>query len=289
MHDQILTLSNGSKLGYAEYGDPEGTPMLYFHGWPSSRLQGELMDDVGRRRHLRVIAPDRPGIGLSSFAAKRTLLDWPPVMAELTEHLGWKQFHVLGVSGGGPYVLAMAHAMPGRLLSAGVICGAPPLREVGTRELMWTYRLALWTQQRVPWMLSPGLIVAERLIALPKDSPPMRAYLRKLCERDRMAMGDDNLYRILTQSGRVGLQSGARALSTDGNIYSSDWGIDLGSVAYPIRYWHGGQDQNIPPALVDRFVRKMPNASLTVLDDDGHYSLPLLHNAEVVQALLGTE
>jgi pimeloyl-ACP methyl ester carboxylesterase len=287
MRDHIITLSSGRKLGYAEYGDPNGVPMFYFHGWPSSRLQAELLDALGKARGIRVVAPDRPGIGLSDLHPGRTLLDWPPVVTELAKHLGWSNFHVLGISGGGPYVLACAHRMPERLLSAGVICGAPPLREVGTRELMWTYRLALWGQRRVPLLLAPGFMVAGQIMRLPVDSALIQAFVRKLGPRDQMAMGDAESFRILMESGRVAISSGARCLAEDGNIYTADWGIDLGSVRFPIRYWHGGLDRNIPPSLVARFVKRMPEAKLLVLDEDGHYSLAMLRNEEIVGSLLG--
>jgi pimeloyl-ACP methyl ester carboxylesterase len=288
MNDHVITLSSGRRLGYAEYGDPNGVPMLYFHGWPSSRLQGELVDKIGRARGIRVIAPDRPGIGLSEFQPGRTLLDWPPVVEELTAQLGWSRFHVLGVSGGGPYVLACAQMMPDRLLSAAVICGAPPLREVGTDDLMWTYRLALWGQQHFPMLLAPGLSVSGQLMRLPANSPLMRWYARSLCERDRLAISDPDLHRILMTSGRVGVLSGAKQLTADGNVYSSDWGIDLGSVRYPIHYWHGGRDKNIPASMARRLVEKLPAAKLTVLADDGHYSLPMLCNEQILADLQGS-
>jgi pimeloyl-ACP methyl ester carboxylesterase len=285
MRDHIITLSSGRKLAYAEYGDPNGVPMFYFHGWPSSRLQGELMDKVGRERGIRVVAPDRPGIGLSEYHPRRCLLDWPSVVTELAAHLGWKKFHVIGVSGGGPYVLACAYAMPEQLLSAGVICGAPPLREVGTKELMWTYRLALWGQRHAPLLLAPGLSVSGQLMRLPPNSPLMRFYMRSLCERDKLAISDPELYRILMSSGRVGVRSGARQLAADGSVYSSDWGIDLGNVRFPIHYWHGGRDKNIPAAMAQRFVARLPSAKLTLLPDDGHYSLPMLCNEQIVAEL----
>jgi pimeloyl-ACP methyl ester carboxylesterase len=206
---------------------------------------------------------------------------------ELTAHLGWDQFHVIGVSGGGPYVLACAHAMPEHLLGAGVVCGAPPLRVVGTEHLMWTYRLALWGQRRAPVLLAPGLSVAERLMRLPPDSPLIRMYNRGLCERDRLAINDRDLYRILTASGRVAVRSGARELAADGTIYSSEWGMDLGGIRFPIHYWHGGCDKNIPPGIVQKFLQRLPNASLTVMAEDGHYSLPMLCNEEIVAELHG--
>ncbi|OAI58067.1 hypothetical protein AYO49_01430 [Verrucomicrobiaceae bacterium SCGC AG-212-N21] len=287
MRDQIITLSSGRKLGYAEYGDPQGVPMFYFHGWPSSRLQGEILDELGKKRGIRVIAPDRPGIGLSELQPGRTLLDWPRDLSELAKHLGWEQFHAVGVSGGGPYVLACAHALPDRLLSAGVICGAPPLRDVGSRDLMWTYRLALWGQRHVPLLLAPGFMVAGQIMRLPPNSAVIRSFLNKLGQRDQLAMSNLKNFRILMESGRVALRSGTRCLSDDGNIYSSDWGIDLGTVNYPIRYWHGGLDKNIPPGLVGKFVQKIPGAKLRILEEDGHYSLAMLRNEEIVETLLG--
>lgn len=286
MKENIITLSSGRKLAFAEYGDPDGVPMFYFHGWPGSRLQGEFLHEVGKKRGLRVVAPDRPGIGLSEFQPQRRLLDWPADITELAAHLGWEKFHALGVSGGGPYVLACAHAMPERLLSAGVICGAPPLKEVGTQDLMWTYRLALWGQQHVPPLLGLGLAAAGQFMRLPVDSPLMAAFVKKMCERDQFALHQPELYRILMASGRVGVTSSVRSVSTDGNIYSSDWGIDFSAVRFPIRYWHGGKDSNIPVKMIERFVKKMPNAKLTIFEEDGHYSLPMLGTEVIVDALL---
>jgi len=282
----FLTLSSGRRLAYAEYGDPHGTPLFYFHGWPSSRLQGALLHDLGKARRLRIIAADRPGLGQSEYHAGRQLLDWPPLLQELASHLGVEKFHVLGVSGGGPYVLAAAHAMPERLLSAGVICGAPPLKVVGTSDLMWTYRLGLWAQRYTPFMLSPGLAVSARLMDLPPDSRLLKAYVSRLCARDQSALADKALFRILMESGREGLLSGARALSTDGSIYTSDWGFDLTTVTYPIHYWHGALDSNIPVSSIQRFVQHLPNARLNVTPDDGHYSLPLIGSEAVLDAML---
>jgi pimeloyl-ACP methyl ester carboxylesterase len=88
-------------------------------------------------------------------------------------------------------------------------------------------------------------------------------------------------------SGGVAMRSGARNASIDGKIYSSDWGIDFSRLAFPVRFWHGGQDRNIPAVLAARFVQKLPHAKLEVLDEDGHYSLPMLRNAEIVGELLG--
>ena len=114
MSDSLFTLSTGRKLAFSEFGDPQGAVIFYFHGWPSSRLQGELLDDTAKRYGLRVIAPDRPGIGLSEFHPGRSIADWPALMTDLASHVNAEKFFVIGVSGGGPYALVCAQTMPQR-------------------------------------------------------------------------------------------------------------------------------------------------------------------------------
>src|SRR5262245_1351194 len=94
--DNRLTLVDGRTIGWAEFGDPAGFPVFYFHGWPGSRFQGERFDDAGWVVGARVIAPDRPGIGLSSAQPGRRLLNWPADVAELADSLGIEQFAIVG-------------------------------------------------------------------------------------------------------------------------------------------------------------------------------------------------
>ena len=93
-----------------QYGDPEGNLVFYFHGWPGSRCEPRLLHSVCAELQLRLVAPDRPGLGLSDFQRGRKLLDWPKDVCELADRFGVFRFTVLGVSGGGPYALACAAA-----------------------------------------------------------------------------------------------------------------------------------------------------------------------------------
>ena len=286
MADHLITLSSGRKLGYAEYGDPGGALAFYFHGWPSSRLQGELMDAVGKARGLRVIAPDRPGIGTSDFHAERTLLDWPPLIEELAAHFNAEKFFVLGVSGGGPYALVCAHSIPQHLLGVAVVCGAPPLKEVGTRELFWVYKLGLWAQRWLPFTLGPGLRLSSWVAARKFDQWPQTWLSGFYSAEDRRAMLNPDKHRIMMESGLIALRSPVRAVRLDGMLYSSDWKFDLGSITKRVRFWHGGQDRNILAVLTQRAADKMPDATFTTFPQDGHYSIALLRMEEIVDAML---
>ena len=61
--NQQIKLKDGRMLGYAEYGNPDGNPVFYFHGFPGSRLDWPFSDtdDSASQLNTRIIAVDRPG------------------------------------------------------------------------------------------------------------------------------------------------------------------------------------------------------------------------------------
>jgi hypothetical protein len=100
--DRTIRLRDGRRMGYAEWGDGGGRPLLYFHGWPGSRVEGRLADETAMSRSIKLIAIDRPGMGLSDFQRGRTLVDWPDDVLELAAALGLDRFAVCWGSRAGP-------------------------------------------------------------------------------------------------------------------------------------------------------------------------------------------
>ena len=134
-HQQV-TLQDGRMLGYAEYGAPEGMPAFYFHGFPGSRLDYQLVDtgEAAAEANARIVAPDRPGYGLSDFRRGRKILDWPNDVTELADALGIDRFAVLGISGGGPYAAACVLTIPRRLTVTAIVCGMGPSDAPGMKD-----------------------------------------------------------------------------------------------------------------------------------------------------------
>ncbi len=87
---------DGRQLGYAQYGQPDGAPIVYFHGHPGSRLEARLAHEAAAGSGFRVIALDRPGYGLSDFQPGRAIADWPADVAEAADALGIGRFSVAG-------------------------------------------------------------------------------------------------------------------------------------------------------------------------------------------------
>lgn len=123
---QSCTLPDGRTLSYAEFGDPIGYPLMFFHGFPSCRLEAWFLDPIAQRKGIRLIAPDRPGFGRSTFQPNRQFVHYPSDIRALADHLELDRFAILGGSGGGPYALACAKDIPGRLSAVGLLASAGP-------------------------------------------------------------------------------------------------------------------------------------------------------------------
>jgi len=82
-NSRTVQLQDRRVLGYAEFGDPTGSVLLYFRGHPGSRFETGFLAAEAVRARVRLIGIDRPGMGLSSYKSGRKILDWPDDVIEL--------------------------------------------------------------------------------------------------------------------------------------------------------------------------------------------------------------
>jgi pimeloyl-ACP methyl ester carboxylesterase len=120
LRDAAVTLPDGRRLAYTEWGLPDGPPVLGFHGTPGSRLWCPD-EDATAALGVRLILPDRPGIGGSDPLPRRRFGDWPADVEVLADTLGLDTFGVVGYSAGGPYAAACAALMPARLTGVAIV------------------------------------------------------------------------------------------------------------------------------------------------------------------------
>jgi pimeloyl-ACP methyl ester carboxylesterase len=286
---QQFQLSNGRKLGYDEYGSPDGKPLFYFHGSPSSRLEARLYlsEDSLQSLDVRLIAVDRPGMGLSDFQPNRRLLDFPKDLLALADHLKIDRFAILAYSLGGPYALACAYAIPKRLTKVGIVSGAalftkPELMtniNEGTRKFLTMprekpllSRLFLWMMLGVMPRLAPKQFIAGAA-ALP--------------EADRAVVaGNQDFQEGFIRMVREAARQGTRGAFHESLLSVTDYGFRLQEIQAPVLLWHGEADKNIPVKMARFAASALPKCEAGFYPSEGHLSLFKKHAAEFIRALV---
>lgn len=269
-------LDGDRTIGYAQYGDPEGFPLIFHHGWPGSHHQGSLLHEPAARMGVRVIAVDRPGIGNTRLEGIDRVLDFALAVHDLADALGIDRFHVLGVSGGGPYTLACAAIAKDRMRGVGVCCGAPPLELLtGERNIHFMYRLMMRIHLQAPRLTNPAMeLIRLTINALP--SPIALLPLRMVIPKpDREALKVRQNRQILLQCMKEAFQRGTGPVIEDALRIQNPWGFALESIEGPVIFWHGGMDWNIPLETARLMIHRIPLTITHVYASDGHYSLPM--------------
>jgi pimeloyl-ACP methyl ester carboxylesterase len=263
-----IRLRDGRRLGYAEWGDPGGRPLLYFHGWPGSRLEGRLAHQAARTKGVRLIAVDRPGMGLSDYQSRRTLVDWPDDVLQLTAALGLERFAVLGISGGGPYAAACAWKLPEELTRAGIVSSVAPLDVPGVIA-------GMGRRNRLSFQLF-GRVPALRRALFASMAVSARRRPDRLLERGMAAAADKKyldrpeVREILAEGIAEAFHNGGRGPAWEMGLYTRPWGFPLEDIRPPVHLSHGEQDANAPVAMGRYLAAVIPGCQATFYPGEGH-------------------
>jgi pimeloyl-ACP methyl ester carboxylesterase len=270
--DLRLRLSDGRILGYAQYGVPDGHPVLVFHGSPGSRLQVRAAHGPALARGIRIIAPDRPGLGLSTRLPGRQIADWPKDVREVADALGIARFAVIGISGGGPYVAACAWGLPERITRAGIISGVAPPGH-GTKVcsgLRRRERLVVDLGLRTPWLMRAVMTSA---------AAPCRRWTEGIFERvralaspaDRVILDRPEVAECLIAGMKEAFRQGGPGPADDVLLLARPWSFRPEEIRVPVLLWHGEADAVVPVAMGRYLAAAIPNCRAEFIPGAGHY------------------
>src|SRR5213079_3306377 len=162
-----ITLPDGRRLRWHEFGDPDGSPVIYTAGTPVSGVGGASYDEMARAAGLRWISPDKPGYGGSDYQRKRTLISWADDLAALADHLGLDRFALAGESGGGPFTLAAAHQLAGRVSVVALIASGGPIAPAEMTGMKARNRVMYWLARNAPALNAIPVAAMRRELASP--------------------------------------------------------------------------------------------------------------------------
>ena len=289
---EFYKLRNGYFLCYTTFGPADGRPVFFLHGFPGSRLEGAAWQEVAMQLNVRLIVPDRPGIGFSSFQKGRRIIDWPYTLLELAEHLSIERFHLLATSGGCPYALACLKTIPReRLLGTSVVSGSFPL-SLGAEDMLLMSRVMLFIAAWFPWIMSLMLDILVRRPSRAKDQTGFERMFMKDVERwpvvDQECYVDENFKAWLLRNIAEAVTLQTYGSAWEARLLGSDWDFGLDEILSPrVTVWQGTFDRNCPVTMAERAVKKMAGAQLIILDE-GHLSLPAKHKHAILENLLKT-
>ena len=281
---QVVSLADGRRLGFAEWGSPDGQPVLHFHGSPAGRLERWGDESALDRLGVRLITTDRPGIGLSNRKAGRRVVDWAGDVEQLADHLGLERFAVVGFSMGGAYAAVCACRLPDRVTGAALVNPVGPIDRPGFVDGMATarylklarraplvmrsiYSTVAWTARRNPdrahELFWGGASIVDRAVV---DRPAVR-------HRFMDGLVDAAVNR-------------SRGLVDDMRIAQRPWGFDPKDIETAVDLWHGGADIVVPPEHAEHWIANLPSCRHRRCDGEGHYLIED-HIEEILGAVVG--
>jgi pimeloyl-ACP methyl ester carboxylesterase len=287
VEDYVTKLPDGRTVGAAVVGPPDGIPVLYCHSLPGCRVPPPWVEPMANKYGTRVIAPDRPGLGLSDFQPDRTLLDWPHDAAAVMESLGHDRYHVLGVSSGGVYVLSCCLAIPERIVAAGIVTGVTPKDEAGIvhvaapAPIHWAVRHS----RRFSHLVHALLIVGMRK----RPDKAIDALKKTLSAPDKRVLSTPEGSNFLIEASLESARNGVRGWVYDDWLLNRPWGFAPSDIkpTFPIFLWWGDDDLAIPLEHGQELQKQLEGSRLRVFPGDGHFSAMFERIEEVIIDFLG--
>ena len=271
-------------IAYREYGNPGGSPVVFLHGTPGSRLLGRLLDTAATERGVRVLAPDRPGYGQSPEWPDRTVRDAAQFVTAVADDVGVGTVGVIGFSGGAPHALATAATRPERVSRVDLVSGATPPavteRTPPVQRLL--HGLATRTPRALGGLLRGQAWLADRLdpafvVAQYADAETVTAETAAVVEADF----------------REAFAHGSGGAVTELRLAGTEWDVDWKAVEPAVSVWHGADDTNVPVENARGLATALPESGLTVFENVDHLgalrrSVPMILDAHGTESAVET-
>ncbi|GAB3259805.1 alpha/beta fold hydrolase [Nocardioides dilutus] len=282
-----VAVRDGRRLSFAEYGSPRGAAIVWMHGTPGARRQIPLEARAfAQANDVRLIGVDRPGIGSSTPHLYTNIADWTGDLELMLDALAVDTCRLIGLSGGGPYVLAAGARLPHRVHGVGVLGGVvptvgPDAAEGGIIQLA-VHLSPFLRVARVP--LGVALTQAIRLVK-PFAGTGLDLYAAFQPTGDKNLLARPEFKAMFLDDLLNGSRFQTSAPINDLLLFTRDWGFSAAEVTVPVRWWHGDDDHIVPFRHGVHLVERLPDGTLTTIDGESHLGgLGIAH--DVISSLM---
>jgi pimeloyl-ACP methyl ester carboxylesterase len=249
---QHLTYQSRNYLSYAEYGDPNGFPILVQHGLIAS-IDDFMLFERLIRSGARLICAARPGYGGSTPYLLDSYAKWAAITAVLIQELQLSQFDLLGMSSGAPYSYAIGSQLPEMVRNIYIFSGIPALYDEKVRS-HWPYP-----------------VVQTRSMA----------ELQNLAHE--LFFSDVSPERTKQNDVRDSMMNDCFGTAQDLRLRFMDWGFRLSDVKANVTIQHSRDDENVPFITAEITAGLLERCKFVVKEEGGHFS------SEALDAFIETE
>lgn len=280
--NKIFQLSDGRVLGYVEYGNPIGQPVFYFQGSPGSRLQAKDFDEMASMQHYRLLSVDRPGMGLSTFNANHSILNWVNDIVELADALEINFFSVVAHSGGASFGLACAYSIPHRVTSVAIVSGLAPTNlpesKIGMSRGFIIINSLMRNIPGFAWLL---MKLQQKLLT----PNVLKKNLKRLPLPEQLIFEDAEHFDSLISSSKEAFRQGVSGPAQEMCLVVNGWGFSLEDIDVPVSIWQGRLDAQVPSSHGEIFRKRLPKAKLRFFEEDSHLSTLYNHTKEIFDSV----
>jgi pimeloyl-ACP methyl ester carboxylesterase len=258
-----------------EAGDPHGTPVLFHHGTPMSRLLYAGWDATAQAANVRLIGYDRAGYGRSDRHEGRVVADCAADVRAIADALEITRLGVIGLSGGGPHALACAALLPDLVPRVVSLAAVAPFDADG---LDWFADTGEWNVEETKLFLSDRAAArrtyeqdVEDLRS--KSAEELKADYASIYSALDLKTMEGDFGEFLDASTKLGLEAQIDGPWDDNYAFVTPWGFDLREITTPVRLRQGRQDLMVPYGHGAWIAAQIPGVEALLSEDESHLSL----------------
>jgi pimeloyl-ACP methyl ester carboxylesterase len=267
--------TDGRALTVYEAGDPDGAPILFHHGTPSSGSPYAMHDRLAKEQGVRLVSFDRAGYAGSSRDPGRDVAAVVGDAIAIADSLGIGRFATWGLSGGGPHALACAALAPERVAAVASVAGVAPYDAEGLEWLagmgeanIAEFEAALAGEETLRQALEAE---AAGMAGVTREA--LAEAMATLLSPPDVAALDGELGDELAATFSRAVGRGVGGWVDDDLAFLRPWGFEPVEIEPPALVVQGRQDLMVPGAHGDWLAGRIPGAQTSFHEDEGHLTL----------------